>query len=227
MAGGNKSAAPTAAGGPGPSRWWQYLLIYPTLVVSVLTAAPQWLDKFQALANNVDSGGYREAKLQKDLYAKNLDCTTAPFDWYLNPNNVNLDATICESGDIYVRASSPNKPGSFYFVPVERVLGEEAPAVPKRVAAADAGERFAGVVTRAVMDGDPGAEDLLMQVQLPPRPLVREQMVVPTSVVCTKFMDSRRVLRHLRTTQACFDEVVDTLNGRTVSRTQVACRRSC
>jgi len=48
-----------------------------------------------------------------------------------------------------------------------------------------------------------------------------------TAVVCTKFIDNRRVLRHLRTPQACFDEVVDSFTGRTTSRTQVACRATC
>jgi hypothetical protein len=106
------------------------------------------------------------------------------------------------------------------------VLGEADPAALKLVAEAKAGERFSGTVTRAVTSGPSRPEDLLTQVQVRPG-LRTQQMVVQTYVVCTKFKDARYVLRHLRTPQACFDETVDSLNGRTVSRIQVACRRTC
>src|SRR5207342_736219 len=99
------------------------------------------------------SGEYREARLQQELYAKNLDCTTAPFDWFINPSNVNLDATICQSGDIYVRATSPGGLASFYFVPVDRVLGKPDPAALSLVPAAKAADRPALVASPAVTRG--------------------------------------------------------------------------
>jgi hypothetical protein len=67
----------------------------------------------------------------------------------------------------------------------------------------------------------------LAQVTVRPNIRAQQQMVVTTEVVCTKFLDKRMVLRHLRTPQACFDEVVDSWNGTTQKRTQVACRRTC
>jgi hypothetical protein len=208
----------------GPAKWWHWLLIYPTLAVSILTAAPQWFDRIQALANDVRDRNFREAEEQSALYAKNLTCTTAPFDWYLNPNNVNLDATICESGDIYVRASAPDRPSAYYFVAVDRILGVDEPARTKVAAAAAGSARF----TAAAVD----PEDLLIRVQSPSQfplrpPAQRMQQAVLTEVICTKFVDKRVVLRHLRTPQACFDEWVDTLNGRTQKRVQTACRKAC
>jgi hypothetical protein len=208
-------------------KWWHWLLIYPTLGVSILTAAPQWIDKLQALKNNVRDRDYREAEEQRALYAKNLTCTTAPFDWFLNPDNVNLDATICESGDIYVRASAPGRPAAVYFVPLQRVLGkrDEAQATVAQASRSD-----------VVLTSGPGEADLslvegsfqLAQSKATPGPRpMQQQMVVTTEVVCTKFIDKRMVLRHLRTPQACFDEVVDSYNGTTQKRVQVACRRTC
>jgi hypothetical protein len=208
-------------------KWWHWLLIYPTLGVAILTAAPQWFDKIQAFTNNVRDRDYREAEEQRTLYAKNLTCTTAPFDWYLNPDNVNLDATICESGDIYVRASAPGRPAAVYFVPLQRVLGKREEAQAK-VADASRGD----VVLTSGKAAAPGALRIvdgsfeLAQTKVPPR--MQQQMVVTTEVVCTRFLDKRMVLRHLRTPSGvCFDEVVDSFNGTTQKRTQVACRKTC
>lgn len=225
----DRPAPKSGSGGTGPTRWWQFVLIYPALAISVITAAPEWASKIGALVSHVDNRDLVEAKQQRALYAKNLDCTTAPFDWFLNPDRVNVDATICESGDIYVRASSPNNPGAQYFVPVQRVLGDPEPAgaVTKASAAApslaEPGRARTPGLMRAVWTGTSRNLLELAQIKVVPR----APSVVSTSVVCTKFIDNRRVLRHLRTQQACFDEVVDSFTGRTQSRTQVACRTTC
>jgi hypothetical protein len=203
------------------------VLIYPTLAATLITAVPQWIDRVQALTNNVQGRNYHDALVQRQLYAKNIDCTTAPFDWYINPSNIDLDATICQSGDVYLRATSPTGQANYYFVAVDQVLGKPDAGSGSLFPAAQAAERLQLPATPAVAEDAQRPQDLLTRVQIVGRPAFRTQTVVQTSVVCTKFLDSRRVLRHLRTPQACFDEIVDSLNGRTVSRTQVACRRSC
>src|SRR3569623_462651 len=95
----SKNEAASTAGRKRP--WWEVAFIYPTLLVTLMTSAPVWADKVMSIVNNVQGRDYVEAKAQQALFAKNLDCTTAPFDWYINPSNVNLDATICQSGDVY------------------------------------------------------------------------------------------------------------------------------
>jgi hypothetical protein len=222
-AGAPAAHAPTSPFG-GPLKWWHWLLIYPTLAISILTAAPQWFDRIQAVANDVHDRSNREAEEQSALFAKNLDCTTAPFAWYLNPNNVNLDATICETGDIYVRASAPGRASRYYFVAVDKILGDK-PAAAK-VAAAGGTAQF----TAAPIDPDlviRVQDKAPMQSQVRSSSAYRVQQPILTEVICTKFIDKRMVLRHLRTPNACFDEWVDTLNGRTQKRAQVACRKTC
>lgn len=222
------AAAPETSSAPsgGPMKWWHWLLIYPTLGVSILTAAPQWIDKVQALRNDIRDRDYREAEEQRTLYAKNLTCTTAPFDWFLNPDNVNLDATICESGDIYVRASAPGRPAAVYFVPLQRVLGKPEAAQTKVAQAARGDVVLTAGQGRTDLSIVDGAFELAQKAPINPR--MQQQMVVTTEVVCTKFIDKRMVLRHLRTpSQVCFDEVVDSYNGTTQKRTQVACRKTC
>ena len=48
----------------GPTKWWQWVIIFPTLAISILSAAPQWVDKGQALFNGVEDRGWEEAKQQ-------------------------------------------------------------------------------------------------------------------------------------------------------------------
>jgi hypothetical protein len=218
-------ASPAASAPPtsGPNKWWHWLLIYPTLLISILTAAPQWFDRIQALANDVQDRSNREAEEQSALFAKNLTCTTAPFDWYLNPNNVNLDATICETGDIYVRASAPNRSSRYYFVGVDKILGEDKAAGTKTAAATGSAQFTAAPIDPDLVIRIQDKAPMQAQVRSP----VYRQQPILTEVICTKFIDKRMVLRHLRTPQACFDEWVDTLNGRTQKRVQTTCRKTC
>ena len=93
----------------GPSKWWQWVILYPTLAISFLSAAPQWVDKAQAMFNGVEDRGWDEAKQQQDAWRANLTCSAAPFDWYSTPENLKVDATICNSGDIFVRVATPKQ----------------------------------------------------------------------------------------------------------------------
>src|SRR5215469_11233924 len=104
-----------------PRRWWQWLLIYPALGIALLTAAPQWIDKIQALANNIQNRTWAEAVEQRNLFVKNTSCTRLPFSWNPTPSHVNVDALLCDSGDVFVTAQLPNGSLSSYIVPLSRV----------------------------------------------------------------------------------------------------------
>ena len=206
-----------AAGGahgpiPGatPKRWWQWLLVYPALGISLVTAAPKWTDGVLAAYHNVQNRSYSEAKLQADRWAKNLPCTAFPLNYNSTEAGVRLDATICNSGDIFVRASTPDNKSHFYWVPVERVVGKEVrePSLLSGAQAAEApsgGARISGAVTR---ENDSRA-NLFMRVQF--------------AVLCQRFIDQRHVVRRISTPQGCFDQVVDTYTGQVVSMQSAPC----
>ena len=203
-----------------PARWWQWLLIYPALAISLLTAAPQWIDKLQALANNVQNRSYVEAMEQHDLYEKNLSCTTLPFDWYSTPDDVDVDATLCDSGDLYVRAQTPDRKQFTYFVPLERVTGTTKSGGAAQTALILPERGLAKLAVSRV----PATAAATNECQ-PPKP--PPQQPGTATVVCTKFIDSRNVLRHVSTPDGCFDQVFDSYTGQMVRSTKVLCRTTC
>lgn len=205
-------AAPTT---PEPARWWQWILLYPALGISLLTAAPQWFDKAQSAWAGTKVP-LEDAEKQSKLWRRNLTCAAAPFNWHNNPSNVKVDATICDSGDIFVRAATPANGQFFKWVPIEEIV--QSPPV--------GGNPL--IPTAQASTGTPGWRTLELTREArstPALPLIRVQQ--QGNVICQRFIDQRMLLRHVQTPQGCFDEVVDTYNGAVVRRTQVPCRQGC
>ncbi|MGE0668774.1 MAG: hypothetical protein AB7O49_19630 [Sphingomonadales bacterium] len=191
----------------GPAKWWQWVIIYPTLAISILSAAPQWVDKGQALFNGVEDRGWEEAKQQQEAWRSNLTCSAAPFDWYSTAENLKVDATICNSGDIFVRVSTPSQ-GNFYrWVLLKSIVKDkETAALPSLIPKA-----FAGPATTGLTEG---------------RYTVASAEAA--TVICQAFLpDGRTLKRHVSTAAGCFDEYVDTYTGQVTRREQVECRTSC
>ena len=208
---GGRAAAPAVV----PTRWWQWFLLYPALGVALLTAVPQWLDRALAVVNHTNQDSYKDALAQNKLWKKNISCGGAPSSWYVNPHNVKIDATICSSGDILVRAATPESSDFLRWVPVDEVIKTDSGN--SIFPTARAAERPAGTsnLLLQLSGGRSPAESLMTKVQYGP------------VIICQRFVDPRHVLRHVRAGPACFDEIVDTYNGAVVQRNQVPCRNGC
>jgi hypothetical protein len=201
-----KARAPARPKRPNPrskKQWIERGLLYSTLIGSLLTAGPMWIDQLRAISQGIN-GSARAAEAQNELWRKNIDCAASPYAWFNNPSNIKVDATICDSGDIFVRANTPDNTQFFKWVPLDDVL--------KR-AEASGGKGLLGA--RLAIGPAPEARSMVH--------LAQGQAVI----ICQKFLDNRRLLRRVQTPQGCFDEVVDTFNGTVVSRTAVACSPQC
>lgn len=192
-------------------RWWQWILLYPTLGVSLLTAAPDWIDKAKAAYLEVGKDSYKAALRENELWQKNTTCAAAPYAWYGNPKEVRVDATICDSGDVYVRATSPDGQVKAEWVAVDDMFpkpGEGPSLIPSAKAA-------------AVSPGKPWQDYDLDDLSA--------KQYQNMFVVCQKFLGDKRILlRHVRADNGiCYDELIDTFNGSLTKRTQVPCRSSC
>jgi len=191
---------------PRPQTWFQWLLLYPALAISVITAAPTWFDAGLAAYNKIEGRSFSEAKVQSERWAKNLPCTALPLNYNLTDSTVRVDATICNSGDIFVRAATADHKSHFYWVPVERIIGEEVREAPV-LAAAHAAER--PTLSRAVTGENDSRSRLLQRTQ---------------NVICPpRFLNPRQVLRRIITPQGCFDQVVDTYTGQVISMQPAPC----
>lgn len=197
-----------------PERWWQWVLLYPALGISMLSAAPDWIDKARATWSGVNSESLVDAKKQSELWRRNLTCAASPYSWYNNPSNVKVDATICDSGDIFVRASTPANGQFFKWIPLEEVV--EAPGTKGNSVVPSANAAPATPLPLPLrLTGNNGASGAITRVQY------------QSVVICQRFLDQRMLLRHVRTPQGCFDEIVDTFNGMITKRMPVPCRGQC
>lgn len=192
---------PPAHGG-GPTSWWQWVLIYPTLALSLFSAAPQWIDKFKAPPGATSAS---EADKQNRLWQKNAACAALPFKGFLNPSNVAVDATICNSGDILVQAVTPENRQVYKWFALEDVLPR--PSDGGVIPAANA----------ATLRSQP--LPAIMTLQRPKMSLAQFQV----TVLCQS-MDGRYLKRRISTPQGCFDEVIDTYTGSVVSRNPAPCQ---
>ncbi len=155
--------------------------------------------------NGVEDRGWDEAKQQQDAWRANLTCSAAPFDWYSTAENLKVDATICNSGDIFVRVSTPRQGNFYQWVLLNSIVKDKQTAsLPSLISKAYAGE------------------DVGWQTE------GSYQVAQNSAVVCQAFMpDGRTIKRHVSTPQGCFDEYVDTYTGQVVRREQVQCRNTC
>jgi hypothetical protein len=208
-----EKAGPAPGPPPAPTRAWQWILIYPALAISLLTALPKWADTALAAVHNVQNRSFSEAKLQSDLWAKNLPCTAFPLNYARTDANVALDATICDSGDIFVRASTSDHHSHFYWVPVDRIIGKEVHK-PSLLSSADAAEAPLGgaKLSGAVTTESDNRANLLVRVQ---------------AVICQHLVDARHVVRRISTPQGCMDQIVDTYTGQVVSVRPAPCTPQC
>lgn len=200
--------------------WWQMLLIYPTLLIAVITAAPDWMDSIQAWRQDIDKDKFPRAQKQNEFIlsglAQQMPCLSAPQMFHINPDGLQIDATMCKTGDIVFRTYNPAKAEAervaMNVIFVEDVLGEP---VDRRRAALGFGaayaseiEEFFNVRTPATF-GTKTAQSLEI-------------------VVCQEVQsDNRTVKRHVKRGNQCFDEFWDTLTGSISGRQEVACRTSC
>lgn len=110
-------ATSTSSTAHAPVKWWQWLLVYPALLIALL---PPAIELVKSSVAKVPYGKSSDGEQQIALWTKNIRCIEAPFDGVVNEFNVQTDATICKSGDVLVRFIGPNDKKAYRWVAVER-----------------------------------------------------------------------------------------------------------
>jgi len=182
-------------------------LLYPALAVALITAGPQWLDKVRGYRIGVSSAA--KAEREAKLWQKNASCLNLNSNGYLSPSNVAVDATICKSGDILVRAVTPQSREVYKWLPLDDVV----PAPPQTTASLIPAAHAATLSTRLRQLGRSEATPAYKLAWL-------------QTVICTR-SDGRYLTRRIQTPQGCVDEVIDTFTGAVVSRNPAPCTPQC
>jgi hypothetical protein len=87
-----------------PQRWWQWILMYPTIAIVLFGAAPQYYLWVSAAAMGLPIfGNVKDAQAQEMAWERNVGCLSG-ID-HIKPNaktNYAIDLVTCPSGDILV-----------------------------------------------------------------------------------------------------------------------------
>lgn len=181
------SSARTAA------TWWQWMLLYPSLVATLLSAVPSWIDHIQAANIGVKTSDLAQAKEQKRLWETNLACTQAQeIQRIRTTRDTEVGAQVCPSGDVLVQLRRPRADQTIYRWVSARTLEQEASLLFHPAAAY----------------ASPG-EMVVAQV--------------PQSVVNQRWLREGMLKQRVRQGSGCVDLVINTYTGSVNSQVAVSC----
>jgi hypothetical protein len=200
----------TDTAGGKPKSMFQWLLLYPAFGVALLTAGPQWYDRIGAFVQKTGGDSLAQAKQQNELWRKNISCLGAPSAWFESTANVKIDATICDSGDIFVQAMTPDNKPHMSWIALDDVVKKVSPGGIPIVGSANA-----------------ATPQILLRVSHPSAASPYFHRAQAPVVLCQRFIDDRHVMRRVQTPQGCFDEIIDTFNGSVVQRNPAPCVAQC
>lgn len=173
--------------------WWQWMLLYPSLVATLLSAVPTWLDHIQAANIGVKTSDLAQAKEQKRLWEANLDCARAQeIQRIRTTRDTEVGAQVCPSGDVLVQIRRPSGDRNIFRWVSARTLEQEA-SLLLRPAAAYASQ----------------AQTVVAQV--------------PQSVVNQRWIREGMLKQRVRQGGGCVDLVINTYTGNVQSQVPVAC----
>jgi hypothetical protein len=173
--------------------WWQWMLLYPSLVATLLSAVPSWIDHIQAANLGVKTSDLAQAKEQKLLWETNLACTRAQeIQRIRTTRDTEVGAQVCPSGDVLVQLRRPSADQTIYRWVSARTLEQEASLLFHPAAAY----------------ASPG-EMVVAQV--------------PQSVVNQRWLREGMLKQRVRQGGGCVDLVINTYTGSVQSQVPVAC----
>jgi hypothetical protein len=186
----------------GFGKWWQWLLVYPGLVLGLLGSIPTLVNAYESFRHGVPISKVQDSLEQNSLWESNVACVAgATFRPITNPDNVRIGAVVCQSGDVLLQEQRPSWKDATYrwvhwrdIVPPQGEQSSGSAVIDEFIPAANA----AGAV----------------HVQFPQAPM---------RVICQRWVGSGLLLQEIWSSQGCFDQVVNTYTGVVVSRSPAYC----
>lgn len=116
--------APAARAVP---RWWQLMLLYPSLVATLLAVVPVWMDHIQAAYLGVNTRDLVQAKEQNRLWQTNRECPrTEEIQRMRTGRDMEIGAQVCPSGDVLLLVNRPGAGQTTYRWVSARTLEGDA-----------------------------------------------------------------------------------------------------
>ena len=184
-----------------PRRWWQWVLMYPTIVIALFAGLPQLYQWGSAVALGLSPfADVGDAQQQEAAWERNVNCLTAIN--HIKPNSTTLysiDVVPCPSGDILLTLTPLQNPTQQVskWVITQALFSETAMSLFSSPAYAQG----TGTGTGAPPAASPTAE----------------------RVVATKTQGSTVIRRVELSNNTCVDQTIDALTGRRLSEQPAPC----
>jgi hypothetical protein len=182
-----------------PQRWWQWAFMYPTLVIALIGAVPQYLQWADAHRKGIPLNENVKTVLEQDsAWGRNIDCLRG-ID-HIKPEastNYKIDLVSCPSGDILVTLTpfqNPDQQVSKWIV-TKNLFTQVADSWFSTGAWAQgaAGAPAAGAVQQRIVDTRKDGSVVTQRIQL--------------------------------SDNSCVDETIDAFTGRHVGRRPAPCSK--
>jgi hypothetical protein len=187
-----------------PKRWWQWLLMYPTLAIALAGAVPQYYQWAQAFIIGVPTADVNEAREQAKAWERNVDCLHDIN--HIKPSAhtaYSIDLVACLTGDILLTLTplqNPDQSISRWIVTKTFFTQIATKFTPSNM------ERRQDRETSAATAGPAAA-------------------ATPVRVVDIK-TQGRLVTRRIQLSDnTCIDETIDSYTGRHLSQTPAPCTK--
>lgn len=202
-------ASPAAAASPAPpahpNKWWQWVLVYPGIMVALLGSVPTIYQAYTSWRLGVPYGQTYDALEQNRLWVENFACAkTVEFTSIVTPHKVEIGSYVCQSGDVLLRAKRPEwNREQFRWV------------AWSSVAAMTENEPMKNALSSLISSAQAQEFSPIRPSQNPPR------------VICQRWVGNGLLLQRVAMQNGCVDQVVNTFNGWVVSSHPAPCVPSC
>lgn len=181
-------------------RWWESILMYPTLFIAILGAIPQYSNWFSAWLHGIPASYLGAAKEQIELWDSNFECSKEnKLESIETLTNFQVGALVCPSGDVLVKVYSPLEKKPFYrWIGINSFIQAKSFFSPKEAI----GKTFSFDETLYLAKSE--------------------------SVLCQKRALGDRIIRIFRDTNGnCWKEEINIRTGKVIERKSVSCNSSC
>lgn len=184
-----------------PIKWWQWVFMYPTLIIAIAGAIPTVLGYYKSWKIGVPFDKTQIALEQNRLWQKNYECSNNEFQSVKNNHNIEVGTIICLSGDVLIKVQIPDAKPMFWWVGLKTFESNDQAGIDLWfIDRAQAEERLAPIV------------------------VAQSNLVV----LCQKWLDNGRLLRRVEIQgKGCFDEVINTYTGQIEKRDSAPCDGHC
>jgi hypothetical protein len=184
-----------------PRKWWQWFLLYPTLIIAIIGAVPQFYQWARAATagvpiSGVFSGGTNKYLETSEAYERNLACLTGREITRVKPQtqtSYSIELVPCPSGDILITLRS--------------LINQDL-------------QKSDWIITK----------DLFPRITLRSMGTVAQATSAPPSGGAVEIVDIKKqgsvLTKRVRlANNTCVDETVDTFTGRLLSRSAAPCSK--